>query len=121
MILTPKDLSLFFHTRDQIHAWHLSTRSYPEHKALGDFYSGWLDLVDSLIEKDAGADRPGTPVNLPAFAPYATGGAEKFLTNNIVPFLERLNERFDGEPGLQNIVADMMNLTAETLYLLQLS
>ncbi len=34
--------------RDITHREHLKTRSYAQHMALGDFYTGIVDLADSL-------------------------------------------------------------------------
>lgn len=42
--------SKLFEARDFAHKSHLSTKSYAQHKALGSFYEGLLDLTDSLIE-----------------------------------------------------------------------
>ena len=39
-----------FQVRDQIHLAHLSSKSYAQHIALGDFYDGLLELTDSVIE-----------------------------------------------------------------------
>ena len=39
-----------FHARTTAHILHLSTRSYAQHKALGDFYDGIVDLADSIAE-----------------------------------------------------------------------
>jgi hypothetical protein len=39
-----------FHARTNAHVLHLSTRSYAQHKALDDFYSGIVDLADSFAE-----------------------------------------------------------------------
>ena len=36
--------------RDQIHLAHMSSKSYAQHNALGDFYEGVLGLADSIIE-----------------------------------------------------------------------
>lgn len=121
MLLTPKDIGLLFHCRTQTHIWHLQTRSYSEHKALGDFYSQWLDLVDALIETDSASERPKTPDTAPPFSPYAAHLPEKFLTTSVLPMLERLSTSSSDEVGIQNILADMINLTNHTIYLLQFS
>jgi hypothetical protein len=39
-----------FAIRDNAHMLHLSSKSYSEHKALGSFYEGLTDLIDSLVE-----------------------------------------------------------------------
>ena len=39
-----------FQIRDRIHLAHLSSKSYAQHIALGDFYDGILSLTDSIVE-----------------------------------------------------------------------
>ena len=46
--------SFLFMTRDAAHTMHLSTRSFAEHKALDDYYSGIVDLIDGLVESAQG-------------------------------------------------------------------
>lgn len=43
------------HSRDQVHIWHLQTKSYAEHKALNEYYDKLLDLFDDFIETWMGA------------------------------------------------------------------
>jgi hypothetical protein len=47
-------ISLLLHSRNQIHVLHLQTKSYAEHKALDDYYSGIVDLIDGLVESYQG-------------------------------------------------------------------
>lgn len=39
-----------FQIRDKIHLAHLSSKSYSEHNALGDFYDSLLSMIDLLAE-----------------------------------------------------------------------
>lgn len=39
-----------FHSRTQVHVFHLQTNSYAEHKALNEYYDEIVDLTDGLIE-----------------------------------------------------------------------
>lgn len=119
MNLKPNDLSLILHVRDQIHVWHLQTRSHAQHATLGAFYPAWLELADGLIETDAGPNPPATPTPIPPIKPFADGAAESYLSETVAKLLEDLYQRTANSPGLQNIVADMMNLVAHTIYKLQ--
>ena len=47
-------ISLLLHSRNQIHVLHLQTKSYAEHKALDDYYSGIVNLIDGLVESYQG-------------------------------------------------------------------
>lgn len=46
--------SKLFEARDFAHHAHLQTKSYSQHKALGSFYEGIVDLADTLFETYAG-------------------------------------------------------------------
>jgi len=39
-----------FSIRDAAHLEHWTTKSYAEHQALGDFYDGVIDQLDTLVE-----------------------------------------------------------------------
>lgn len=60
-------IGLLFMSRTYAHMAHLKTGSYAEHKALDDFYSGIVDLADSLAEVAQGKfgklDVPAISVN----------------------------------------------------------
>jgi hypothetical protein len=49
-----KLVSLLFHSRTQVHVFHLQTNSFAEHKALNDYYDEIIDLTDGLIESYQG-------------------------------------------------------------------
>lgn len=40
--------------RDLAHLAHWKTKSYAEHKALGEFYEGLLELIDTFVEQYQG-------------------------------------------------------------------
>lgn len=40
------------------HHWHLTTRSYAAHVTLGELYTYFHDVADTLAEKLIGADQP---------------------------------------------------------------
>lgn len=47
-------MSLLLHSQTQVHAFHLQTESYAEHKALQNYYEGIDGLVDGLVESYQG-------------------------------------------------------------------
>ena len=49
-----KLVSCLFHSRTQVHIFHLQTKSFAEHQALGTYYDGIIDIVDGLIESYQG-------------------------------------------------------------------
>ena len=48
-------IATLFLTRELAHRYHLSTKSYSQHKALQNFYENILDLTDDLAEMTQGA------------------------------------------------------------------
>ena len=48
-------IATLFLTRELAHRYHLSTKSYSQHKALQNFYEDLLDLIDDLVEMTQGA------------------------------------------------------------------
>lgn len=48
-------VSRLFALRNAAHLAHWATRSYAEHKALGEFYDALIDKVDDLVEAYQGA------------------------------------------------------------------
>ena len=113
-------LSKFFEARDVIHYAHFNTTSFAEHKALGEFYEGWLSLVDSFVETYQGRyQRIVGQINV-----SAESGADS------VAYLNELRTFVSTEAmgvivpsidiDLANIIADMLGLINHTLYLLTL-
>lgn len=48
--LIAKTIGILFMSRDYAHMAHLKTPSYAKHMALNEFYTGVVDLADSLAE-----------------------------------------------------------------------
>lgn len=49
-----KLLSYLLHSRNQVHAFHLQTKSFSEHSALGGYYTSIGDLFDGIVESYQG-------------------------------------------------------------------
>jgi len=47
-------ISVFHQSHTQVKIWHNQTTSYSEHKALGHYYEGILELIDGLVESIQG-------------------------------------------------------------------
>jgi hypothetical protein len=108
-----KFIGLLFHSRDVMHIAHLQTTSFAEHKALGAYYDGILDLTDKFTEVYFGRFK-----RVEIVIPEA----------KIMPAVEHMKEMqslIDGERAnypseLQNIMDEMVALVNKTLYLLTL-
>lgn len=114
MMTTGNFLGLLFQSRDKMHIAHLQTTSFAEHKALGGYYDGILDLTDKFSEVSFGRNKR-TPIVIP----------ESKIQDSIehLKEMQKLldNERTNYSSELQNIIDEMLSLVNQTLYLLTLS
>ena len=105
------------HSVTNAHILHLTTKSYSEHKALENFYTGIGDLVDAFIEAFQGKygllhdftsdyKLPGQPVA------YLT-----YLKDEVATL--RRSEQFPQDSELQNSVDEIAELIDSTLYKLR--
>lgn len=112
--MTPgKFIGMLFQSRDMMHLTHLDTTSFAEHKALGAYYDGILDLTDSFTEKYFGRNKR-VEIVIPESKKMSAVEHMKSMQKTIEA--ERNNYASD----LQNIMDEMLGLVNETLYLLTL-
>jgi len=113
-------LSKFFEARDVIHYAHFNTTSFAEHKALGEFYDGWLDLVDTFVETYQGRyQRIVGQINVSAESgPDSVAYLNELRTFVSMEAMGIIVPAIDID--LANIIADMLGLINHTLYLLTL-
>jgi DNA-binding ferritin-like protein len=118
-----KFLSKMFESREMAHVYHLQITgegSYAGHKALDEYYSGILDLIDELVETYQGqyniiehydvinTDGTKTLDKIQYFVELA----EFIKSTRKVAFLEE-------DSHLQNIIDEMVGLIYRTLYKLK--
>jgi hypothetical protein len=119
--MTPQKVQQkLFEVRDQIHLIHLNTTSYSEHKALNQFYEGWLDQVDKFIETFQGKyGRIGGTITIEV---NSGTNARTYLVELMAYLNDDILNIFDPvvDSDLDNIIADMKQLINQTLYLLTL-
>lgn len=112
--MTPnKFIGSLFQSRDIIHLAHLDTTSFAEHMALGEYYEGILDHIDSFTEKYFGSNGR-IAIDIPASKKEP---AREHL-KSIAKMIE--GEMDNYSPDLQNILQDALGLVNETLYKLTL-
>jgi hypothetical protein len=103
--------------RDKAHLAHWATQSYAEHKALGKFYDGLLDLVDTFVETYQG--KYGR-LNLSGIAGLNLANSLD-IVNEVYSVIGSVETKIDKEcTDLLNIVADIKGLCNHTKYLLSL-
>lgn len=99
------------------HIHHLGTDSYSQHMALGDFYDGLDDLSDKFIEAYQGKY---SKIIFAEKAPFlGENGLElvTYIGNEIASY--RNMPGFPQDSELQNIVDELADLVASTLYKLR--
>jgi hypothetical protein len=112
--MTPgKFIGMLFQSRDMMHLTHLDTTSFAEHKALGAYYDGILDLTDSFTEKYFGRNKR-VEIVIPESKKMSAVEHMKAMQKTIEA------ERDNYASDLQNIMDEMLGLVNETLYLLTL-
>lgn len=107
-----------FQSRDIMHLTHLATVNYAEHKALGAYYDGILDLTDQLAETYMGTAGKRLNMKIPA-SEYMNAKAHlTYLKDYVMKHREVLGKE---NTHLQNIIDEILGLITQTLYLLTLS
>jgi phosphoribosyl 1,2-cyclic phosphodiesterase len=110
---TGKFIGMLFQSRDMMHLQHLQTTSFAEHKALGGYYDGILELTDSFTEKYFGRNK-----RISIVIPEAKATDAMSHLKSMQSLIE--GERNNYPSDLQNIMDEMIGLVNKTLYLLTL-
>lgn len=107
-------VGMLFQSRDITHLVHLASKSYAEHIALNEFYTGIIDLIDQLVEAWQGHFEI-IDIEIPAST----------VTKSVIEYLENLKQeivQFNHKVEITdicNILDEMTTLTATTIYKLK--
>lgn len=107
----------FLEVSNQAKLFHWQTESIAEHEALGEFYDKWNDLTDKFVETYAGLyGRPkgGAETRSVEYA----GSTNKYMLQVAALVTSQNVRSVAPEPALQNILDEIVGLTAQTAYLL---
>ena len=103
-----------FLTRELAHRYHLSTKSYSEHKALGHFYSELEDQIDSLTEMWQGKEGI---IDIPVLTAKKGDNALNFLVARL-KYVE--NNRYEvtskDDTPIQNLIDGIVENFLSTIY-----
>ena len=102
--------------RTSAHLLHLISNSYAQHVALGDFYGTLTDLVDKYAEVYQGLD--GKIASWPAQATVERKDPIVLVEDYLELVQAEQADDHDSE-ALANILAELEELTAQTLYKLR--
>lgn len=111
----PKFVATSLSVRTAAHMAHLTTRSYAQHVALGEFYPALEDLADRFAEVYMG--QVGEVPTYPALKPAADSPIP-LLEEYLEDVKAEMAEDHDSE-ALKNILAEIEELTSRTLYKLR--
>lgn len=106
-----------FALRTAVHLAHLSTKSYAQHVALDEFYTDLLSLADKYAEVYMGLEGQIPISRWPEVCPDP-----KEPVTLLEDYLSLLKEEFEEDSEYQsliNILAEIEELTARTLYKLR--
>ena len=110
-----KFVSLLMYSRTQAHEFHLQTRSFAVHKALEDYYTGIVPLLDAYTEAYQG--KYGIIRRY-----YNFPGIQGSNKKSIIQFFKSMREKVVKyratirDTYLQNMVDEVLTLINSTLY-----
>lgn len=116
-----KTATILFHSRQQAHFWHLETKSFAEHKALDQYYTEILELVDKLLETYLGK---GKKIDFGkirmTFNSYSKERMVEYF-KKLARYIARAKKPLKPMDGdLANIMDEILSLINKTLYLFTL-
>jgi hypothetical protein len=111
----PRFIAESMAVRTAAHLAHLTTRSYATHKALDEFYTALVDLVDRYAEAHLGEHGA---VTFPTATP-PRGDPDEILKDYLEVIREELDEESDHKTK-ETILTEIEELVLSTLYKLKL-
>lgn len=109
-----------FNVRTMTHILHLNTRSNAQHEALDEFYKGIVELADRFAESSIGRFKTITWPDLLGDGVVTVSELEPIrYLNQVKAGIEKATELFDDMEDLENIIAEILELTTSTLYKLE--
>lgn len=116
--MADKMIGVLFLDREIAHRAHLKTRSYAQHVALGSFYTGVIDLADTLAEAYQG--RNGLIKDIPYLDADESSDIVGTLKNHLKMIEDmRYDDISESDSTLQNIVDEIISLYLSTIYKLR--
>jgi len=110
-------VSALLHSSTAAHFLHLSSKSYSEHKALGNYYEDILDVADKYAEAYQG--HFGIIPMTAYIDDFKVQKDAKAYVSGLLDFAKSMRDQLPDEPDLQNIHDEIVGLIASTLYKLE--
>lgn len=111
----PALISMLFEARTQAHIFHLQSKSYAQHVALGSYYDNLISLADSIAENYQGrydiiSSYPKVSVN--------TADPIKMI-EQVRSWIDKNRKDCGKETEIQNLIDEVQSLHNSTLYKLK--
>ena len=106
-------ITRIFEARNATHLAHWKTNSYSAHQALGEYYDGVIDSIDTFVEAYQGA------LGLIGPVPGEVESASKLIHDNIIWLTKNREKIAKDVPALENLLDEMTALHMKTLYKLE--
>lgn len=112
-------IAILFLSRDLAHRMHLASESYAQHKALGKFYEGIIDLADGLSEMYQG--RHDLIKDIPLLEDEDESVDPVEVLKRHLEWVEeiRYNAVDKSDTAIQNHIDEIVSLYLTTLYKLR--
>ena len=113
-------ISVLRNSSPQVHIYHNQTKIYSEHVALGGYYDDVLDIIDRLTETYTALYGDITGYKSAPYRDYVD--KEETLTNfkTLYSYVQK-NRTVFTDSFLQNIVDELSELIAQTIFRLNLN
>lgn len=106
-----------FEARNAAHLEHWRTKSYAKHQALGGFYEGVIDIVDSLVECYQG--NFGIIGKVPDVKQTHNEDCAACLNEQVAWIAKNRSKIAQEVDSLENIVDELTSLYLKTIYKLE--
>ena len=118
---TPAEfISVLHQAKTQGHIWHNQTDKYSEHKALGQFYEGITDHIDSLVESLQGYGPRITGYTTKPLVDWKLGQSIEYL-KGLCQYVQKERLGLGEESWIQNQVDDLQKFLYQIKYELSLN
>jgi len=106
------------HSRTQAHIFHFQTTSFAKHKALEDYYTGIVDLVDGLVEAYQGTNGIIKGYNNTERCNNNEDGVILYFDKLLV-YVKETRTIMSSDSDIQNSIDEIVMLIKSTLYKLK--
>jgi hypothetical protein len=112
-------ISTLMSARTQAHVFHLQTPSFAAHKALDEYYSGLVDMIDGLVESYQGKYGIVQGYGNVALQEYQSCDGIIMYFTTLVNFIEKSRTMICQDSFIQNQVDELVAEIYRLLYKLK--